>query len=92
MESLLDTVRDAFSECAEVAYQSIAVKEAQKLLFFDNSSEFLKFVKETRPEWTVSGDRIWFKSAEQKLTSQDIPAMRLITETLAYATELDRIV
>ncbi|CAM9719653.1 unnamed protein product [Heterosigma akashiwo] len=45
-----------------------------------------------RPEWTVAGGRIAFGGNETKSKSSEIPSLRVISETLSYATELERIV
>ena len=43
-----------------------------------------------RPTWRVEGDTIIFPKTENR--SMDIPASKLILQTLSYATELERIV
>ncbi|KAF1780495.1 26S proteasome non-ATPase regulatory subunit Rpn12 [Phytophthora cactorum] len=49
-------------------------------------------IQEEKTEWVVREGRVWFKAPEKSLGASDIPSLRLVGETLAYATELDRIV
>ncbi|CAI5711880.1 unnamed protein product [Peronospora destructor] len=62
------------------------------MLIFDSAAEFGAYIQEEKTEWTVREGRVWFKAPEKSLGVSDIPSLRLVGETLAYATELDRIV
>ncbi|ETW06069.1 hypothetical protein H310_03664 [Aphanomyces invadans] len=92
MSQLLQTVRDAIADCAEVAYPSLNVADAAKMLIFATTSEFQAYVLAKKPEWVVMGDVVWFQAPTKHLGASDIPSLRLVRETLSYATELDRIV
>lgn len=92
IEKLLETVREAIAECVQVAYQSLSFQEAQQLLIFSSKDALLAYVTEQKPEWQIKNESLWFTPPKQNLQAQDIPSMRLIKESLAYATELDRIV
>ncbi|RHY27232.1 hypothetical protein DYB32_007239, partial [Aphanomyces invadans] len=92
MSQLLQTVRDAIADCAEVAYPSLNVADAAKMLIFATTSEFQAYVLAKKPEWVVKGDVVWFQAPTKHLGASDIPSLRLVRETLSYATELDRIV
>ena len=50
-----------------------------------------RYVADNRPEWLVADGAIHFEGAKSKKV-QEIPSMRLIAETLSYATEIERIV
>lgn len=89
---LLRTVRENISECAEMAYQCLEVNDAQKMLMFESPTELNEYMQTQKPEWTVRDGYIWFKAPERSLGASDIPSLKLVGETLAYATELDRIV
>ena len=59
-------------------------------MFFDDSGKLTKYIAENKPDWEVKDGRILFKAAEaQKL---DIPSLKLISQSLSYANELERIV
>lgn len=92
LAQLLQTVRENIAECAEVAYQCLALADAQKMLIFDSAAELNAYIQEVKPEWVIREGRVWFKTPEKSLGASDIPSLRLVGETLAYATELDRIV
>ena len=92
MDGLVNRIRDSIAECCEAAYQSLTLSEAQHMMNFTSQEEMLSYIKTNKEAWTVSGDAISFQQSEKKMTSADIPAMRLISESLLYATELERIV
>ncbi|CAM9745201.1 unnamed protein product [Phaeothamnion confervicola] len=91
--SLDHTVREAIAECSETAYASLSVAAAQELLKLDGLRQLQQFIETSHPEWRIEGDRIVFQEAAGKAGKvPEIPSMRLITESLSYATELERIV
>lgn len=92
MELLLDTVRESIAECSEVAYKSLSVSAAREMMMFTDDQRFQEFIADSHADsWVVSDGRINFEVAKGK-KSQEIPSMRLISETLSYATEMERIV
>lgn len=93
LASLTDTVREAVAECAEAAYPGgLSLGAARDRLLFATEAEVEAYCRERRPEWTVAGGRIAFGGNEIKSKSSEIPSLRVISETLSYATELERIV
>ncbi|GLD99793.1 hypothetical protein PINS_up008521 [Pythium insidiosum] len=92
LAQLLQTVRENLADCAEIAYASLDLADAQKMLIFDSSAELHAYIQEHKPEWVVRDNVIWFKAPEKHLGAADIPSLKLVGETLSYATELDRIV
>ena len=65
-------------------------QDAQQIMFFDDSGKLTKYIAESKPDWQVKDGRIFFKAAEaQKL---EIPSLKLISQSLSYANELERIV
>ncbi|RHZ41834.1 hypothetical protein DYB31_006732, partial [Aphanomyces astaci] len=67
MSQLLQTVREAIADCAEVAYPSLAVADAAKMLIFASLPEFQAYVVANKPEWTVTGDVVWFQAPTKHL-------------------------
>ena len=53
--------------------------------------ETVAFIGAKYPQWSVSGDKIEFR-VHKVTKADDIPAERLISQTLTYATELERII
>ena len=89
METLSDTVHNKIADCAELAYTDLSLAEVQKLLMLNSSEETQKFVS-TRPQWTVKDGQVAFN--QQTESKVEIPALKIIKQTLDYATELERIV
>uniref|UniRef100_K3X1Q6 PCI domain-containing protein n=1 Tax=Globisporangium ultimum (strain ATCC 200006 / CBS 805.95 / DAOM BR144) TaxID=431595 RepID=K3X1Q6_GLOUD len=92
LSQLLQTVRENIADCAEIAYQCLELSDAQKMLIFDSAAELNAYIQERKPEWVVRDNHVWFKAPEKNLGASDIPSLKLVGETLSYATELDRIV
>ena len=84
--------RDAVAECSEVAYKSLSLSEARRLMDFKSDQEVLDYIGEAEKTWVVKDSTIFFQDNEKPIGSQDIPSMRLITESLQYCVELERIV
>jgi hypothetical protein len=53
--------------------------------------ETLSFIATYYPDWKVNGSQIELRGVKGP-KSEEIPAMKLISQTLSYATELERIV
>jgi len=92
MEGLVNRIRDAVAECSEVAYKSLSLSEARRLMDFKSDQEVLDYIGEAEKTWVVKDSTIFFQDNEKPIGSQDIPSMRLITESLQYCVELERIV
>jgi len=89
IEYLMETrLKDEIAECSEKAYDHLPLNAASKLLQFDSVHPFLEY--STNRGWQVQGDNVYFKKdAQQKAP---IPSMSVISQTLLYAKELERIV
>jgi 26S proteasome regulatory subunit N12 len=93
-EMSLLSCRDAVAECSEVSYESLSVSAAKNSLLLDSDDAVRRYAEEKHVDWKLDGGRIFFgKTGESKhLHSSDLPSLKLITESLSYATELERIV
>ena len=89
MASIVETVRESIAECAAVAYKSLSLASAQQLLMLDSRADVLVFAEVHT--WQVEGETISFAEAAG-VKSAELPSMRLISECVNYATELERIV
>jgi 26S proteasome regulatory subunit N12 len=92
MENLLETVRDSIADCVEVSYKYMKLVDAVSMMKFGSVEELLEYVKENREDWLVEGDMITFQPPPVVGKAEDIPSMKLIGQSLSYATELERIV
>jgi len=86
---LMSTVRSEVASCIEQAYHTLKVKDAQELLMVDSEAEVSKIAEERG--WKVLGGVFQFKEATEK-SHEAIPTLQLITNSLMYARELERIV
>ena len=94
LTSLLETVRMNIGECVAASYKKLTLSAAKEILMFSTNEETLEFISVNYPSWSIGGgggDEIDLQ--EQKGSrSEGIPSVKLISQTLAYATELERIV
>jgi len=91
LKFLLETVRVNIAECAAAAYSKLSVQGATEVLMFANDKDTLAFIAAQYPDWAVNGNEIDLR-ASKTAKSDEIASHRLITQTLGYATELERIV
>jgi len=92
MGGLVETVRESVAECCEVAYKEIGTEKAGEMMRLDGSKQVEEYVTTFRPDWLLSGNKIEFVTTEGGLSKEDVPSDLLISRTLAYANELERIV
>ena len=90
MEQLAATVRDEIGACAEAAYATLSLPAAQQLLRLDTPAQTAAYV--AARGWVVRGDVIDFAATRGGGGEAAIPAQQLISNTLAYARELERII
>jgi len=94
MDNLLETVRDAIADCIEVSYVSMKLSDAMIMMKFDSIGELQEYIQEKREDWIVgdSGEKLTFQPPVSGGKAVDIPSMKLMAQSLSYATELERIV
>lgn len=90
MTKLLATVREKIADCAEKAYESFPLSQAAALLMLEEGQ--LKSFCDERG-WSVGADdMISFKEFREDNTTERLPSLPLIAQSLQYASELERIV
>jgi len=92
MDSLLQTVRDSIADCVEVSYKSMKTKDAMTMMKFESPEQLMEYVQECRDDWIVEGDTLCFQAPPTGSKASDIPSMKLIAQSLSYATEMERII
>jgi 26S proteasome regulatory subunit N12 len=93
MEPLAQTVRGEVASCCERAYEKLAIADVQALLGLASAEEAAEYAREAG--WSVdSAGTVTFGADMDagKKMSDEIPTMELISNSLAYARELERIV
>jgi 26S proteasome regulatory subunit N12 len=91
LTSLLETVRINIGECVAASYSTLTLEAATKILMFEETQETLEFIREFYPSWVFQGNLINLVDAPTA-RSTEVPSLKLIAQTLSYATELERIV
>lgn len=95
LTSLLETVRLNISECVLAAYHTLTPEAAMKILMFSSLQETKEFFSDHYPELEMSECidlRLQSQQAGGGNKSEEVPSLKLIHQTLSYATELERIV
>lgn len=85
---------DAVADCSEVAYEKLGVDAAKSILLLDSDNALSHYAQEKHPEWVIGNGFVHFGNHLDHKPSKasDVPSLSLISETLSYATELERIV
>ena len=92
MDNLLQTVRDSIADCVEVSYKTMKKADAMTMMKFDSPQQLIDYIEECRDDWIVEGDTICFQPPHSGSKATDIPSLKLIAQSLSYATEMERIV
>lgn len=92
MENLLLTVRDAIADCMEVSYQEMKLEDAMRMMKFSSLQELQEYIQDARDDWIVEGDSLCFQPPPTGSKASDVPSLELISQSLTYATELERII
>lgn len=92
MDQLLETVRDNIADCIEVSYKTLDLGDAARMMKFSNASELEEYITACRDDWIVEGGILTFEPLSTTATAADIPSMEYITQSLTYASEMERIV
>ncbi|PHU28111.1 26S proteasome non-ATPase regulatory subunit 8 -like protein A [Capsicum chinense] len=83
---------DEIAGCSEKAYDRLSTSDARQMLLFSSDKELLQYVEQEHPEWEIKGGFIIFQKVKDSVPCKEIPSLQLITQTLSYARELERIV
>ena len=92
VDNLLQTVRDSIADCVEVSYKTMKISDAMTMMKFGTQQELLEYVEECRDDWIVEENTLCFQPPPSGSKAGDIPSMKVITQNLSYATEMERIV
>ena len=93
VDNLLQTVRDSIADCVEVSYKQMLVKDAMTMMKYDTPQGLLEYVEECRDDWILKDNTtLCFQPPPSGSKASDIPSMKLISQSLTYATEMERIV
>lgn len=86
-EKLIETAREDIADAMEAAYAQLQAEEARRLLGLPHASDLQRFV--SARQWRTQGSLIRFGRDEPQTV---LDAQLLISESLRYADELERII
>jgi len=89
-DMLVKTVREKISDCCEKAYEIIPLEDARQMLMLENKQELNEHI--FKRNWTVQDGALRFTQKDKIEGTLNIPSDSIARQTLAYATELERIV
>ncbi|KAK1609373.1 hypothetical protein QYE76_033046 [Lolium multiflorum] len=92
MDLLAKTVRDEIAGCSEKGYDFLSISDAKQMFMFSSDQELQQYIAEEHPEWDVKNGSVFFQKVKESQPCKEIPAAPVITQTLGYARELERIV
>ena len=91
MDLMIDTIRKEIADCTELAYDKISLSGIQKLLLCRDENETREFIK-SRSLWSVEGNQVVFDKSSESNKSFHNVSRDVITRTLFYAKDMERIV
>lgn len=88
IETLIDTIREEIAGCIEHAFESIQARDLGKLLFLDTIKQVEAFAQQR--EWASTDGKYVFP--EKAVVAEKVLRNDLISTSICYAQELERIV
>ncbi|KDN38506.1 proteasome 26S subunit [Tilletiaria anomala UBC 951] len=92
VDSLMGTIRHEIASCEEKAYDSLPLRDAAMLLFFDNAQDVMNFANERGWIINPTTQTVHFPNAAPDYSKTEIPKKSIIALNLQFAKELESIV
>ena len=99
IDKFVDAIRYQIARSAERSYDSLKLADMQKMFMIDDKQKLMEFIEQNRAlseeqrartKWEIRGERLHFLREKREMT--DIPSVAMISTSLEYATELNRII
>ncbi|CAP23756.1 Protein CBR-RPN-12 [Caenorhabditis briggsae] len=87
---MLDTIRREIAASIEKSFKVLTAKDAAVMLLFDNDQQMLKFAGERK--WHLDGERFIFEVEVAQEKPVNLDTVRIATQTIFYAKQLEQIV
>ncbi|KAH8581709.1 proteasome regulatory subunit Rpn12 family [Cryptosporidium sp. chipmunk genotype I] len=99
-KELIDTCREKVAKCIECSYDKISIDKLKSMMRFSTNEELISFINEMSPNsnrerlntskvhWKLIDSAVYF----EKKSSSSSNNLDLISNTLGYAIELERII
>lgn len=88
MGMLTDMLRDKIMDCSQTAYETMPAADACRLLLLSNEQELKEYAD--KRSWVLRDGLVDFN--QDKGEAMSIPSLKVIGQTVGYATEMERIV
>jgi 26S proteasome regulatory subunit N12 len=90
VNKLLSAIKDEIASCAEVAYRHLSLEEVRDVLQLSSLDEALQYT--TARKWTMEGSNFVFRQVSEQVDGVTAQSSSLLTQSLNYAKELEKIV
>lgn len=93
IDILLNTIRIEIASCLQIAFDSIKVNEAQRLLFVQNLDDLKIFLKTRQWALAPDGRTIMFPTNKDiNHLNAKVASQQIASQIIEYAVELEKIV
>jgi 26S proteasome regulatory subunit N12 len=94
MDRLIVLTRLEIASCLSKAYPELPIPVVQEMMHMTSREQLESFVTEHKITWRISdaNPNVLVLGASQSTTPEAVPSLKLISRSLAYAKELERIV
>lgn len=94
IDKFVDAIRYEIARSAECSYESLSFKDMLSMFMINSQAELNAFIEKqkdiTPVVWQAKGDRMHFIKEQQ--AKAEIPNQKMISISLSYATEFNRII
>uniref|UniRef100_A0A914D762 26S proteasome non-ATPase regulatory subunit 8 n=1 Tax=Acrobeloides nanus TaxID=290746 RepID=A0A914D762_9BILA len=91
VQILMDTVRNEISLCLEKSYKSLSIKDAARMLLYENEKDLMTFAQQKH--WRLANKEFIFGSELPDAASRNtLDTVRLAKQNIFYAKQLEMIV
>ncbi|EFO86194.1 hypothetical protein GCK72_005293 [Caenorhabditis remanei] len=87
---MLDTIRREIASSIEKSFKVLTAKDATVMLLFDNDQQMLQYAEERK--WHLDGERFVFEVEVAQEKPVNLDTVRIATQTIFYAKQLEQIV
>ncbi|CAI2345663.1 unnamed protein product [Caenorhabditis sp. 36 PRJEB53466] len=87
---MLDTIRREIASSIEKSFKVLTAKDATVMLLFENDKQMLKYAEDRK--WHLDGERFVFEVEVAQEKPVNLDTVRIATQTIFYAKQLEQIV
>uniref|UniRef100_A0A1I7TFC8 26S proteasome non-ATPase regulatory subunit 8 n=1 Tax=Caenorhabditis tropicalis TaxID=1561998 RepID=A0A1I7TFC8_9PELO len=87
---MLETIRREIASSIEKSFKVLAARDATVMLLFENDQQMLQFAQDRK--WHLDGERFVFEVEVAQEKPVNLDTVRIATQTIFYAKQLEQIV